>query len=329
MTSDKTIFEVRRHPLLSAILIAVIFSSIYLANLLWGCTTPEEQIFANAVWGDVIHNWQLEHPLISNLFIWCGAIYVSFKVGQATSRFNLYGTVSYLPMELFSLVAMGVMACANSLNGMVASILLLRAILRFFSSYRASNSSGFLVRSSLALGVLLLLIPSSIVLWGVVLPILVISDRTLREVIVAAMALLFVPFIYMYVGWLRGEEFSHMFSLLVESVAKSSGFSLIEAFTIPRCIVAIIVLYLTVMGAISAKLLDNSVKAQRRLRIVALVALALVVAMTLPSSDSSLLLLFAIPASLLIPAAMLRMSRLLSFIFYIVLLVATAVSIFL
>ncbi len=328
MTHAKTIFEIRRHPLLSAILIGVILATLFVVNLIWGDISADERVYAPAPWGVVVNSWQVAHPIWAYIIVWCGVSYIAFKLGHLVSRFNIYGTKSFLPIEIYPLLAMGVMVNVNSLNGVLASVLLVRSISRFFSSYRASNSSGFLVRSALSLGVILMLVPASITLWFGIFPILLIMDRTLREVIVTFIALLFVPFIYMYIGWLQGADFVDMWDLLISSITHKSGFSIIESFTIPRAIVLVLVLYLTITGMLATPLLENSVKAQRRLRIVAIFAICIGAMSALPSADSSLFMMLSIPLSLLIPITLLRLGRIFSFILYVVLFLASAVVLF-
>ncbi len=328
MTSQKSILEIRRHPLLTAILLGVVFSVVCALYLALGEAHEFERVVSLSMLDGGIYSWQLNHRLISYIFIGCVIAYLSIKMGQLSARYNLYGVTTHLSMELFPLLLMGVMINASSLRGVMVVMLVIFSLARYMGSYRAANCAGALLSGGFALGAAALLYPPAILLWGVVPVMVVLFDRTMREVIVAHVSLLFVPFACLYIRWLGGADFAAMVGEFLGKITLSSGFSILDSFRGVTIVMLALVLYMTINAIFAISLLENTVKAKRRLRLVVIYALASVAMMALPSADSLIFWIFAIPAALLIPVTMLKVGRLISFILYVALFVGVALTIF-
>ncbi len=330
MNSKKVIIEIRYHSLLRAMLIGVGLSSIYAAYL-WLCSPSiDESVVSSSEVSDWIYCWQTEHEVLSYVLVGFIVAYISIKLGQIASRFNLYGVSSHLPMELYAPILMGVMINVSSLRMALLSLLILFSISRYMNSYKAANCAGSLLSGSLALGCAVLLYPPAILLWIVVPVMLILFDRTLREAIVATVALLFAPFTYLYIKWFLGGDFQYLVTEFISTIIAKSGFSIIDSFgtlsSIPSIIILVLILYMTIVAMFAISTLDNTVKAKRRVRLVVAYAIVSIAMIALPSADCSVFGLIAIPSSLLIPITMIRLRRKMAFTIYLALYIGIALA---
>lgn len=301
--------------------------SAFYAIYLWiGEVSDPEQVVCESMVARWIYGWQLEYKLITSIMIGGTVGLLSVKLGQLASRYNLYGFSSHMAMELYPLLLMAIMVNVSSLKGCIVASLILFSMARYFKSYRAANCAGELLNGGVALGGVALLYPPAIVLWAVVPVMVMLFDRTLREVIVAHLALLIVPFAYIYIKWLWGGDLSELFGELLTSITYSSGFSIVDSFSIVSIVMLALVLYVTINAMFFISTLENTVKAKRRLRLIAIYALVTIIMAVIPSADSSTFGLLAIPASILIPIIMSRLGRAMSFIIYITLYVGVILT---
>ncbi len=325
MAPEKQILEVRRHSLMTSIIIAISISIVGALYLAFAPFERYERVVAESVLGGWIDAWQVAHPVLSLIIVGVGMVYVSIKLSQLVSRFNLYGTTSHLTLELFPLLSIGVMVNEASLKVFVVVALVAYSLMRYVSSYRNANAVGVLLSGSLALGAVALLYPPAIVLWGVVPCLLVIFERTLREVIVAICSLAIVPFAYIYTRWFLGDDFCDVWREFVGRIVADSGYSLFESYSVGMLVFSGVLLFVSITAVFAVSLLENTVKARHRLRIVILYWVAVAVMFSLPSVDSTIFAISAIPLSILMPIAMLKFGRGVSFIIYILLFVLSAV----
>lgn len=328
MSLKKYIIEIRYHSLLSAILVGIIFSSVYTVHLFWGQPHEFENITSSSLLSNWVYYWQLEYKLLSTILTGGIMAYLAIKLGQMTLRYNLYGVTSYLSMELYPLLVMGVMINVSSLKMAFVSILILFSISRYMSSYRAVNCAGALLSGGFALGGAALMYPPAILLWLVTPVMVVLFDRTTREVIVAIVALLIVPFAAIYIEWLMGGDFLDLVGDFIAAITSKSGFSILDSFNGVSIIMLALILYMTINAIFAISLLENTVKAKRRLRLISVYAVTSIAMLMLPSADSSVFGLFAISSSLLIPITMIKLGRMMSLILFVALLVGMALTIF-
>ena len=308
MAKRGSIPEIRQRSLTSAILWSIALSGL--------CVTA---IILDSV------SYGL-HPAISYPLIFISIIYISVRLAQCASRFKIYGKTTHLPMELCPLLLMVGRGEIISLDSLVVWLLLLYAIQMIFSSYRTADSSGILSCAALSLGVIPLLYPPLIVLWGALLFALLILERNMREIFVVVVTLLVPLFAQIYIKWLMGGEFIDGWYHFASSLTSHSGFSIIGSLNALDIAALVLMFYLFVTSALSIGQLENTMKAKRRLVILVFISAAIPVGFLIPSADSSLLTFLALPLSLLIPVAFLRHSRLVSFIFYILLLLLSLAS---
>ncbi len=327
MTPEKTIFEVRQHSLMGAILIAISLSIASVLYLTFASFEPCEMVVSPSAIGGWIERWQMEHPIISFFIILSGVMCIAIKVAQLTSRFSLYGVTSRLPMELYPILSVGVGVNCASLKSMIVSLLITLSMMRFVSSYRNSNSAGVLLGGSMSLGLATLIYPPTFLLWGVVPFVLIIFERTMREVIVAAVSLLIVPVGYIYIQWLMGASFADELSRFFRLIISSSGYSIIDSFNLATVAIFGLLLYLAINATLVISLLENTIKARRRLKVISIYALILGLMLFVPSSDSSAYALMVIPLSVLAPVSLLKFGRLVSFTIYLLIFVFSIVNI--
>ncbi|MFI3302903.1 MAG: hypothetical protein SNH35_05770 [Rikenellaceae bacterium] len=319
MIVENSIFEVRRHSRLGAVIVAATLSIVAVLYLSLVPCSGFESIVSPSVWGSAVDGWQVAHPVWSSIFLWFLITYLSVKLGQLVSRYDLYGSKSYLTMEFFPMLSVGLAVNVASLRGVLVAMLVTYSLIRYASSYRNANCVGVLLSGSVALGVAVLLYSPAIVLWGVVPFVLVIFERTIREVIVAMVSLLIVPFAYIYSLWVMGGDFGCELSRFVGLIVVDSGYSVWASLSVVAICVVGIVLCLTINSALIISLLENTIKARRRLKIVAIYAVAIAAMLAMPSSDSVVFAIMAIPASILIPITLLSFGRKMSFIIYVLL----------
>ncbi len=326
MVAQKSILEVRRHPLMSAILISISLSLIYTLRLAFAPYSQFESIVAPALLGGGIDTWQSEHPVWAYIIVGVSVALLSIKLSQLVSRFNLYGSTTHLPMELLPLLLMGLMLTTASLRMTLVATLIAYSISRFFRSYRAANSSSTLISGAMALGVVTLLYPPTIALWVVVPFMLVTFERTTREVIVTWVGVLLPPFTYLYIKWLMGAEFGAEAARYWSMIASQSGYSVLDSFDGVVIVTFALVLYVTINSIFAISMLDNTVKGRRRLKLLALYGVAAIAMLLIPSSDTSTFSLIAIPLAMLTPVAMVNFGRLMSFIIYVALFICAAAA---
>lgn len=329
MTTEKSIFEIRRHSRLSAIVITMFLSILSVLYLSTSPISDFEAIVAPSSLGGAVDMWQIAHPLWAAIFMWVGISYLAIRVGQLVFRYDLYGTKSYLSIELFPLFIVGLMVNAASLRGVIVTTLVAYSLVRHLSSYRNSNSAGILLSSSIALGLATLLYPSAIVLYAITPFVLIIFERTMREVIVGSVSLLIVPLGYIYILWVSGADFGAELNRFVELIVTHSGYSTWESLSVVSMAAGGIVLCLAINSVLTLSLLENTIKARRRLQIVVVYMVAIGVMFAMPSSDSLAFMIMAVPLSILIPVTLLTFGRKISFIIYVLLFGCAAVNMWL
>ncbi|MFR9602317.1 MAG: hypothetical protein SNG02_00415 [Rikenellaceae bacterium] len=329
MSSEKTIIDIKHHSLMGAIMISVVVSAIYSLYLRMGALNNFETIVTPSVAGDWVYGWQLRNPILSAIIVGLGGAILSIKLGQIASRFNLYGTTTNLTMEIHPLLVMGIMVNVSSLRVLIISLLLLYSISRLFKAYRASNRAGFIVRGAIAMGLTATLYPPMIVLCGIMPFMLILFERTLREAIVTLFAILIVPFTQLYITWLIWDvSFVDSITQFTDSLFIDNDFTLLDSFNGVTIIMLALVLYTSINALFTISLLENTIKARRRLKVIGLYAVAIGLTLLFPSCDTSTFGILALPASLLIPITLLKFSRLISFIIYISFFICTIAAIF-
>ncbi|MFI3282922.1 MAG: hypothetical protein SNG10_05330 [Rikenellaceae bacterium] len=326
MTQEKSIFEIRRHPLLGAILLCILMSGLYVAYLIWGVRTPAENIVTPSPLSEWLWHWQKMHPVWSYIIIGCSTAFLGVKLGQLVSRYNLYGTTTHLPMELFPLLMFGVMVNISSLSSIVVVGLVIYSLSKFFGSYRAANCAGSLLSGTMALGGVALLYPPAVVLWSVVPFMVIFFDRTLREVIVTFFGLLVTPFLYIYVRWIMGGDFWDEIVSFMSLISTHNGYNIIDSFYGVSVVMLTLVLYMMINAVFAISLLENTVKAKHRIRLIVIYAIASIGMIMVPSADTSTFGIIAISAAVLIPVTLLKFGRLISFIMYLAILVCCALT---
>ncbi len=330
MATKRSIFEIRYRPLLSVILTTIVLLSAYSISLAF---IPLPQSESPSLLGGWIDSFETQYPVWSHIFIWAGVVCISIALAQSASRFNIYGVLTPLPMELYAVLLMifGVM----SLRILLVSVLLLLSMRLFFSSYRASNCAGMLSTAAIYMGVLPLLSPPLIVIWVGIVPIMILIDRSIHEVIVTFVSLLIPLFTYLYIAWFNGGCFVGEFYNFVDTITAGEGVLeyLPIVYTLHQtpliivrlvCVALPILLYIISVFAISN--IESTVRAKRRVMVVAIYGGAMLIMLSLPSFSFSLLPLLALPLSLIIPIFMVKVSRTVSFVVYALLFVAALFS---
>ncbi len=329
MANKRSIFEIRYRPLLSVILTTIVLLSAYTIALGFA---PLELSSMPSSLGAGIDAFELSSPVWSHVFIWTGVLYISIGLAQNASRFNIYGTPTPLPMELYVLLLM--IFGGLSLRMLIVSLLIYTSLRRFYSSYRAANSAGILCSAAVYLGVVPLLSPPTIILWLCVVPVMILFDRSIHEMIVTFVSLLIPLFSYLYIIWFMGGSFAGEFFAFVDTITAGEGllaYASTEILDSPTllvrigCVVVPILLYILSLFVLSN--VDNTVRAKRRVMVTAIYGGAALAMVALPSFNLLVLPLVALPLSLIIPVFLIKSGRAISFIIYAVIIVAAIFSV--
>ncbi|MFR9604134.1 MAG: hypothetical protein SNG18_01265 [Rikenellaceae bacterium] len=317
MKSKLKILDITHHTLLFGMVLCGLFIWLYLGQSV-GELKPLE---GGSVVAQIVHQWQLSHPIMGVVVTMLLLFYSALSSAIVTSRFRLYDHPSCLPMELYMVLSMGVMASDTPLLTAVVMAFIIRAQGALFSSYRSANSSRQLFEGAVLIGALPLLYSPLTVMWIVVLAALSLFERSLREAIVVVVGLTIIPLANMYIVWLVGGDFVAPIGDFVDLITTPSSFKLASLYqSIPRVIFLVVFIYTCVSGMLLSSLLDNTPKARRRITMVTMVFILLCVTILLPSVTSMTIALIGVPAALLAPIALIKLPRLLSAILYVVIL---------
>lgn len=148
----------------------------------------------------------------------------ALRITRVTTRGMVYVVRSFLPMVFFVIAACGLYMTPRSALSMVVVWLLISASNRFIASFRRARCFDTLFRGGLVMGMLPLLWPAALPLWGLVPVALLLFRRNGCEAIVAVTALLLPVALWSYVEWLLGGRFTQAAMTIWGYLTTPSGF---------------------------------------------------------------------------------------------------------
>lgn len=270
--------------------------------------------------------------------ILCGILLISAATitGRLSVRYGLYSGNSCIAIPLF-----GITACIafpeSGLSGAFVLLLLALSTHNFCRAFR--NGYGFdpLFRGSLYLGLMPLICPHTVCLLLLMPLAILLFKRTLRELTVAAAGLLLPILTACYIEWGIGEHFFTPVTQIYTAIAAGS-FHVQAAWGNATIILAGSIAVLNIFAIYSY--IRNIYAAGSKARAIMLYTICLLCLLateqfvaafvhSFTGPGPEMLLLAAVPSSLLIPAFLVRIHRSLSLPLYLFLLLAAISALFL
>ena len=254
--------------------------------------------------GVLLQGLEQRMPVLS-LVVWAVVIFIAgINTGRYGVKYSLYPAYTLMAIPVFGIVAAGVMVshdylvtAASALCGLLSVKYLHRCIMR-------SGSFADLSLGMLWIGLLPLLFVPAAVMAYVVVPVLVLVVRpSWRDWVVAVASLLLPLAAVCYVGWCRGGDFTAPVTALYDAFMTPSGFEFF-ASTNPAGILLLGVLIVMVVCSASLVVSDKyslKVKARAAMRFNALLVVACAGMFFVPSCTSTVFVLAAVPAAMLLP----------------------------
>ncbi len=292
-----------RQPLSVALISMVIFAIGALIRKSLIDFSPELIQVEGAIIPEFLRHLQQAWPKtawVVSFVLLCSSSIALSKVG---TNYQLYPGVSLTVMPLYIILACGVFIPSDLLLGCWGSLLLVRTIRNFCSSYRNGYAFTQVFRASLYLGMLPLFLPASALLV-LLLPIgIVLFKRTVREVVVAIVGLLLPVGFNCYISWVCGYSFWDPFQKLYTALFQTDHLNLFDGATVPFLIFVPVVLAMTLWA--SFIFLGDRYSAGSKARsILSFMVWTLILSIGtifMPGSTSHLFMVVAAPSALIIP----------------------------
>lgn len=294
-------------------------------------TIPTEGVLAIASPEELITRFQEQRPvwaccLGALLMIFCGT-----SVGRLSLRYNLYGIGTCLAIPLFGAVMTALALGTNFLPILSAATLLTLAFKNYCRSFRSGYSFDALFRASLYLGALPLVAPSLLPMVALLPLAVILFHRTLRETVAALAGLLLPVFVFCYVNWGAGGDFTAPLTLAWK--AFTQGSALEAARTIPlRPLVtlgAVVVLDVVALIYFLTDIYAVGTKPRAILIFTACLLALFIPVMMNPASTAAAINLTAIPSAILLPVLLVRIHRIPASILYLLILAGAVANLLL
>lgn len=300
--------------------------------------------------GELLSRFEAAHPFWAKTAAALLLTLAGMTVGRFTTRYNLYSVGTCAAIPLVAIVACGagvggaeigaagiggtgagaMGAGGVPLHGFAATALLALSAKNFCRAYRSGYSFDALFRATLYLGMLALVSPAALPLSLLLPAAVALFDRTLREVLVAAAGLLFVPLLFCYVNWGAGGSFRAPLAELVGHYA-GTPCAMLRALPLHRLILSGGALLCSILSLCAFFTDIYATGTKQRAMLLFATGLLLLVALLLctPAATPGDMALLAVPAAVLIPFFLVRTRRFLSSAIYLLLLAGAFASLLL
>lgn len=280
-----------------------------------------------AVW---LSSWQGSYPILSAVLSSLLLFLEALMIARIGTRHGLYSGGSLIAMPLYALLAVGLFMPADSLVGVVAALLFVRALRNLSASMRNGLSFTPLFRGALYLGTLPLLLPPAVLLLPLGVIALALFKRTLREGIVLLVGLLLPLFAASYLAWAFGEAFEAPVRQIATILHDGSALHLFRGAS-PIFIVQLMLLFSASLCALfyfQSSRYHSSSKARAILTLFSWSYLLSVGMLLLPGASFNLFMLIAVSTTLLLPYLFVRLRPLFANLLYVALLLCFFVRLF-
>lgn len=323
------IIDVVRHKLLEGVLTLLI---IAVAVVSVGTAQPlphADVAIGVAPLQPSLTAFEIAHPILAALLGIALILHTAIRLSHATIRAKIYPTTTVAVIALSGIAIAGIATAGNLLATLLVGVLTAEFIARMLYSLKHNARTHHIFTAMMALGAMPLVDGSTLGVMTL-LPLLLISLRArAREVIVAIVGAALPLFIYCYVVWCNGAEFSATATALWDNMLLDAQLPIVEVLTLSRLIFVGALLFLGLCSAViyRSERLSMTLTARNSWTMLQLCAIQLIAIFALlPSASAASLLVVALIAVTMLPLLLQRMNISISIVGYIVLLILAFVA---
>lgn len=321
------IFDVARHKFSEGLITLMFFALVAMVAALFSADVVEVQ--ASAPMHGVIQQFATKHSVLSALLMFPLLIYSGLRFARAAVRIGLYSSSSLALLALGGVAMFALITTPNYLSLMVIVLLVSELLGRILYCFGPNMHLGYLFTAMLAMGILPLVDSSLIPFVLVLLFLVVIVRRSIRETLISLVGTVLPTFIYCYIVWLLNGEFGAVFMEIWNMSMEGAGNGVLLSYlTIPRLVFLGVTLFLSICSLIAyygvrVTLVDSSRVVWRLLIVLELILVAMLVFMPIASPAVVVILVFVM--TLMLPHLFVRIDVLTATVAYLIW-VASAVA---
>lgn len=314
------IFDVARHKFSEGLITLMLFALVALLVAL--STTDIVAVEGGAPLRGILEQFAVDHHIASALLLFPMLIYSGLRFARAAVRIGLYSASSLGLLALGGVAMFGCVTSANYLYLMVVVLLVAELLGRLLYCFGHEKRVGYLFTAMLSLGVMPL-VDSALIPLALILSVVVIIIRgTLREAVIMVVGVAFPTFVYCYLMWLYGGEFSAAFWEIWNVDGAVDGYdALLSYLTVPRLIFLGTTLFLAICSLISfwgvrVTLVDSSRVVWRLL--IALLVMLVAMLLLMPLTSPAVVVFLVLVMTLMMPQLFVRIDALTATVVYLI-----------
>ncbi len=223
-------FDITRQSIFSVLLTLVVMSVVGLCALV-NIESSEGVIYlTESLLGEPIVQLQRSHPTLSAIFSAIAVLSSAVWLGRVATVFNLYGISTTIQLFITGSLMWCAVACEEYLLASIIASLTSLAIGHMLRIVKVKDLADTF-NAWIALSLLPLIYPPSVVMWLSLPIILITTDASLRVAIVSIVGLLLIPLATIYIYWLCGADFLATLASNVDMLTANAN--LLSTATIP------------------------------------------------------------------------------------------------
>lgn len=324
------IFDVARHKFSEGLITLMFFALVSLIAAL--SATDFVVVEGGAPLRSVIDLYAANHPVASALLMFPMLMYAGLRFARVAVRVGFYSASS---LGLLALAGVSMFACttSNSYASLMVVVLLISELFgRLLYCFGSEMRLSYLFTALLSAGIMPL-VDSTLIPAALALPLVVIVMRgTIREAIVVLVGVSLPTFVYCYLMWLYGGEFSAAFVDVwsLENVGVDTP-ALLSYLTMPRLVFLGLTLLLGVCSLISyfnsnINLADSARVIWRLL--ISLFVILVAISLLLPVASPAVVVFLTLLVTLMLPQLFIRIGVLFATITYLIWVVSALATLF-
>ena len=284
---------ITRKSALSAILLLIV---VLIAAMLRYCHNPFEIELAQSEFRE-----RTLSLILAAMFLLCGG----FIEGKMLPRSGLSNGYCTLPIPLYGVLACGIFVAPNMLATAIASFCFALALYLLMRSLHRAGEKDSVFFAAMLLGAIVPLLPSSVVLVGVI-PIAVFTlALSMRQALLLILGYLLPIFGASYILWYRGGEFWDFVRNVVSHLTSSHmDMDVVGNFPYVAAAMVALVVALLVCGVIYSALRPGKMfmlaRVRRSLHLFVWVFVLTISMVFIPACDISACAIIAVPATILL-----------------------------
>ncbi len=300
-------------PALATLLVVSIFGVISLASSNFASIEIAPNIsLLSPFFEQLQSNQRFLAIIVATYFI----TWSSFSLGRLASQYKLYERAYFIQLPLSAILSWSVAQSSDYLLSSTIIYVATRFTGSLFRAVRSDVSVSHIFDASLWLSVLPMLYAPSVVLWAIMPIFLLTISVTAREWIIAVAGLVLVPFVALYVSWLRGGDFGDWAVLYCEQFRQNEGLMTIEQIPLFKVCIIAITLLLSVIAMVISTFSESHPRTKVRLAMLSLMVVICSASVALPSSSLSSITLMTPALALLSTLSLVRLQGLLVNVLY-------------